>query len=459
MSAIHAFDVIVVGAGLAGYRAALRAAALGSRVAVVERMPSFGGSSILAGGFFAFAGTELQRSRNITDTDELLRKDLLELGHGANDPALVEAYVKHQLEEYQYIVGLGTYFMELQPSSGHSVPRGHRADPKQLMNILDGQARAEKNISLFFSTRALRLTKTTGSDRINTVLARAPGGEASFVAGKGIILSSGGFSRAKDLLQVFAPHVRRSVPAGGLGNEGDGLKMAWEHGAAFADLGYVNGTFGTYPYPEADELPAVIFPVYRGGICVNKQAKRFISESKSYKSLGEAVLLQDDGVAYQIFDQKIMDQAVAEVPSYNFRAIEAKGRISKADTLPELASKLGIPANALSATLELYNRDAALGVDSHFGRTSLSHTYGNLATIDTPPYYGFPSTAMLSTTYGGLRVNAGMQVLNIWGDPIPGLFAAGEIMGGFHGESYMTGSALGKALIFGRIAGESAAAA
>ena len=66
---------------------------------------------------------------------------------------------------------------------------------------------------------------------------------------------------------------------------------------------------------------------------------------------------------------------------------------------------------------------------------------------------------MLSTTYGGLRVNAGMQVLNIWGDPIPGLFAAGEIMGGLHGESYMTGSALGKALIFGRIAGESAAAA
>jgi len=459
MSATHAFDVVVIGAGLAGFRAALRSAALGSRVAVIERMPDFGGSSILAGGFFAFAGTDLQHSRSIKDTDELLRQDLLELGHGANDPALVEAYVKYQLEEYKYIVGLGTHFMELQPSSGHSVPRGHRADPKQLMSILDAQARAEKNITFFYSTRAQRLEKAANGSRIDTVVTHGTAGEVNFEARQGIVLCSGGFSRAKDLLQVFAPHVRRSVPAGGLGNEGDGLKMAWEHGAAFADLGYVNGTFGTYPYPEADELPAVIFPVYRGGICVNKQAKRFMSESKSYKSLGEAVLLQESGIAFQIFDQKIMDQAVADVPSYNFRAIEAKGRIPKADTIAELAGKLDIPAHTLADTLGLYNRDVASGVDSHFGRTNLSHTFGNLAAIDTAPYYGFPSTAMLSTTYGGLRVNAGMQVLNIWGDPIPGLFAAGEIMGGLHGESYMTGSALGKALIFGRIAGESAAAA
>lgn len=452
------WDIVIVGAGLAGVRAAIRAGSLGARTLVLEKMPEAGGSSILAGGFFAFAGTESQQSRGLDDTVELLRKDFLDLGKGVNDPALVDAYCRLQLSEYEYLSGLGVEFVEVQPSSGHSVPRGHRADPKQFMALLLAQARKSPLIEIRTRAAATRLSKSSSANRIDTVAVSQDTGSVTVHARQGIILASGGFSRAKDLLELFAPHVKLAIPAGGPGNQGDGIKMAWEHGAALADLGYINGTFGTYPWPEPDELPAVIFPVYRGGIAVNNKGKRFVDESRSYKALGEAVLEQDKGFAYQVFDESIMRQSLSNVPSYNFEGMAKLGRFKVADSFLELAKALEVPVDTFVETVNRYNQDAEKGRDTEFGRKSLSHTFGQILPLRTPPYYAYPCTCMLSTTYGGLRIDSQMRVLNIWGEPISGLYAAGELIGGLHGASYMTGSALGKALIFGAAAAENAIA-
>ena len=451
----EAWDIVVVGAGLAGLRAALMASSLGARTLVLEKMPEPGGSSLLAGGFFAFAGTNAQKSRGLEDSLELMRKDFLDLGKGVNDAALVDAYCRFQLSEYEYLTGLGVEFMEVQPSSGHSIPRGHRADPQQFMALLLSQAKQSSLIELRTSACVTRLTSDRTPGTIDTVYVQQGDSTVRILAQRGIILATGGFSRAQDLLELFAPHVRGAIPAGGLGNNGDGIRMAWEHGAGLADLGYINGTFGTYPWPEPDELAAVIFPVYRGGIAVNIKGERFVNESKSYKALGEAVLEQEKGYAYQIFDESIMAQSLDNVPSYNFRSMARLGRFKCAESIAELAQSIDVPIDSLVATVNRYNNDAQSGRDMQFGRSSLSHTFGQISPLTSPPFYAYPCTCMLSTTYGGLKVDPSMRVLNVWGEPIAGLYAAGELVGGLHGASYMTGSALGKALIFGAIAARS----
>jgi fumarate reductase flavoprotein subunit len=121
--------------------------------------------------------------------------------------------------------------------------------------------------------------------------------------------------------------------------------------------------------------------------------------------------------------------------------------------------KIGIDAAQLATTVARYNGFVESGVDADFGRDGLSTHYGKLVKIERAPFYAYPSTSGIIATYCGLTVDADTRVLNVFGEPIAGLYAAGELMGGFHGISYMTGSALGKAVIFGRIAGRSAAAA
>ena len=197
--------------------------------------------------------------------------------------------------------------------------------------------------------------------------------------------------------------------------------------------------------------------VYRGAIAVNKHGRRYVDESLSYKLLGDAVLRQPDAIAYQTFDQGIMDQAADGVPPFDFRSAGRRGLLLQADSVEALAAKIGVDAATLVSTVQRYNDFVANGRDEDFGREGLSTGYGKLVKIERPPFYAYPSTSGLIATYCGLTVDPGARVIDVFGEPIGRLFAAGELMGGFHGVAYMTGSSLGKCVIFGRIAGRNAA--
>jgi fumarate reductase flavoprotein subunit len=119
---------------------------------------------------------------------------------------------------------------------------------------------------------------------------------------------------------------------------------------------------------------------------------------------------------------------------------------------------IGMDAAALHKTVEKYNRDAAARRDTEYGRMGLSNEdFGQMRQVRTPPYYAYPCTSVVLATYCGLAVDATMRVLDVFGQPIGRLYAAGEIVGGLHGAAYMSGSANGKAAIFGRLAGRAAA--
>jgi fumarate reductase flavoprotein subunit len=455
---IEEFDVIVVGAGLAGHCAALEAAHQKGSVLLLEKTDRYGGSSRMCGGAFAFAGTDIQKKNAIVDTPELLEEDLMRAGAYRNDRSLVHVYAERQYEAYQWLQALGLRFEKVSLSGSQSVPRNHSTDPIEALEILHANVLQSGVMYLPNSPVERLLTTTEGAER-QVVGVRLVSGQR-YVAKCGVVLATGGFSRAADLVERFVPHLRAARAMGGYGNTGDGLRMAWALGADLLDMPHAKGTFGAPLNPPSkdveDNVPRLISAMYRGAIIVNGTGKRFIDESISYKTIGDSCLTQPDARAFQIFDQTVMEQSSPLPTVADFEGALEAGMIIRATSLEELATKLNIDGDALRTTIQKYN-DACRGlVPDEFNRKSLSTGYGKPTPVETAPFYGYPCTTGLTSTYCGLRTDNTARVLDVFGEPIAGLYATGEIMGGFHGEAYMSGSSLAKGCIFGRLAAQHA---
>lgn len=197
--------------------------------------------------------------------------------------------------------------------------------------------------------------------------------------------------------------------------------------------------------------------VYKGAIAVNSAGRRFTNESLPYKEIGDACLAQPGAIGYQIFDQRVMDGDDPSVEIYSFSGRLATGLLLKADTLDDLAKQIGVPADELTRTVEAYNAAARAGQPDEQGRTTLTGGYGTPFPLEQPPYYAHPSTTVVLATYCGLTITQDTNVVNVFGETIEGLYAAGELTGGLHGAGYVTGTSIGKAGVFGRLAGLAAA--
>ncbi len=450
--------VVVVGAGLAGFVAALTAAEQGIEVLLCEKQDEVGGSTVMSGGSFCFTGTDLQAAQGIEDSPELLREDLIQVGQHRNDLRLVDRYVRDNLAAYHWLREHGIEFGQVQAASGQSVPRSHPSNPRRVIDLLHAAARQVPNLTVVTGVTADRLVQDHETGRVVAVRAHEGDQEFFLRAERGVVLTSGGFCQNKEMIAAFAPGKERALRLGGLGNYGDGLRMAWQLGAGLRDMPYVKGTFGNHPQAQSGHHTACM-AVYKGAIAVNKQGRRFVDESLDYKLLGDACLEQEDALGFQIFDEAVMRQSVPGYPMFDFHRRITEGRLITAPSLEELAGKIGIDPGRLKKTVESYNEMVREGLDDPLGRKHLTHRFGSLATLEEPPFYAYPSTSAIIATYAGITVDEDARVLDIFGDSIPGLYAAGEVMGGFHGAAYMTGTSLGKATVFGRIAGRGAARA
>lgn len=447
-------DLLVIGGGMAGFCAALEAAQAGFTVNLLEKQPDAGGSSAMSGGCLAFAGTDLQCEHGIDDSDELLFTDLREVGNFENEETLVRAYVDHQLDTYHWMRDHGVAFgPSIETSSGQSVPRVHSVDPADAMRQLARACAATGRVSVHLNAPAHRLIRDADG-RFTGVHASVDGEHRTLYAHRGVILASGGFCRNAEMVHRFAPQYDEAVFIGGDGNVGDGLKMAMEFGADLRDMAYIKGTYGKHPLDETNHHSCLA--VYKGAIAVNQDGRRFVDESLSYKLLGDAAIRQPYGATFQILDQRVMDSGDDRVRILDFQRRLDEGLFIQADSLGELARLIEVPADTLCETVAVYNAAVDSGRDEAFGRTRLVHHHGALCRIEQAPFYAYPSTAAVFGTYCGLRVNAAMEVVNVFDETLDGLFAAGEVVGGFHGGAYMTGTALGKAAIFGRLAARSA---
>ena len=446
-------DVVILGAGIAGHCAALAAAEAGAQVLLLEKASQPGGSSAMAGGGFVFVGTDLQKQAGYDEDAEYLRKGVFETGKNRNNPVLVDAFVRNQLEAYAFLVQHGAKFklgqidrLILETGTGRVITNLHMA------------ARAHPNIIFASKCAAMKLGRDPDSRRVTDVTVAFGDEIMTIAARRAVVLATGGFSRSRELLGVFAPELLDAVKHGGVANTGDGIMMACDLGAGLADLGYVSGSFGgairNYPHgvQGADEVPPLLFSFVAGGIMVNAEGKRFVNEGQTYKALGNAGMAQTGGIAFQIFDNKVLATAIEDSSVNNYREGIVGGYIRTADTIADLAACMQLDPVALEQTIERYNADVRNGIDSEFGRTS------NLLTVDTAPFCIAASANALTTTYGGITTNGDMAVVDWMGEPISGLFAAGEVVGGFHGAGYFSGTSLSSSSTFGMLAGRAAAA-
>ncbi len=447
---MESYDLVIIGGGLAGMCAAVEAGEQGASVLLLEKRDELGGSTVLSSGYMAFSGTDMQERAGVDDSLELLRNDIIDVGGRISNKDLIETYVQNQLETYKWLIDHGIEFRTLHAVSGHSVPRGHTIDPHQAIQSLYKRVKKLSKVTILFNSPAKRLLKND-EGKINRVIYEEAGESHTVFASLGVILASGGFAKSVELLKLFAPQLDSTIRIGGEGNLGDGLKMAWEHGAWVLDLPYLSGTYGFHPSANS-AVKSQGLAFYKGAIMVNQLGKRFVNESISYKQLGNAALQQPEGVSYQIWDQTVMEKAVQDDPLYDFELLKRRRLLYQVETLDELAECIDVPIDVLSETISRYNEGIKKGSDPDFNRKTLTHNYGIPTPIERAPFYAFESTVAMLATYAGVAVNSLGQILNSYGETIPGLYAAGEITGGFHGSGYMTGTSLGKCAVFGRLA-------
>lgn len=458
--------VIVVGSGLAGHAATYSALAEGARVLWIEKNESLGGSAVIATGTYSAAGTRLQKEKGIDDSLELFTDDLNRIGKNQADKDLLDVYVSKAAPVWEWFVDHGLVPSEKSPfidpvHSAYSVPRTYTPEKNsafEYCRILQQEMRNfEENLTVLKSTTVTGLIKE--NYRIVGVEALGPEGKKEY-RGKAVILATGGFGSNFDLITERMPKYSELRSVTMPHAQGEGHLMAEEAGAELVHMDYLVGYFGAIAQEGTKKagfgsLTSGFAERWKGDIWVNLEGRRFINEDDDDEDPRETALDKiKEQTAIIIFDQASLDRN-GGVPLRDFEKwLETGHGVKKADTLEELARQFDLPWEGLKTTIDQVNRNAQTGKDADFGK---AENYP----LDTPPFYGIKSYGTIFMTQGGVKTNSKMQAISAaTGEPIPGLYAAGEVQGTaqWGGLGYAGGSGNTPPLVFGMEAGRYAAA-
>lgn len=461
-------DVVVVGGGGAGLFAALAAAQAGANVLLLEKAPTlmFSTSAICGGGISA-AETKFEQESGIKDSKALFVEELIKAGDKKNDPDLLKVFVDNAADTVNWFQDKGIKFF-LRGYPGFSVNRQHNnvaAVGKEYIDILIKEVEAKK-VPILFRTPASRLVVDPDTGVVVGVEASQRDKKFYVKARKAVVLASGGFSGTYQGIDRFMIPFRGALTCASPMTTGDGFLMATKIGATSTHLGYgAVYAYGVATDPE--KRRGVVSRAYElaasfGGVTVNKNGQRFVREETSPTGISLRLVEQPEQTLYVIGDKPMMDgwlkMKMPGVIGWTQdmvikEASEQKYFISSADSIAALAAKIGVNADNLRQTIARHNGYVEAGSDPEFGRAKL-----NLRKkIETGPFYALSGRPIALASTGGLKVDAQMRVLDPYLAPIPRLYAAGEILGGLHGQQYLGGCGFGSALTFGRLAGGFAA--
>lgn len=476
---LERYDVVVAGCGAAGLSAAVAAAEGGANVAVLERAPreDRGGQSR-----YTEAYLRMKSETEVTDDFEV---HLAENSSGYVDPDLVAETARPPSERAAYAAALSiaepefiaTLADQAGPTIGWLKGFGLRFDflPTQfltksqprLLPVGGGLALVEAlaehaerlGVRFHYETTAQRLDLDEDR-RVTGLFARSRTEGSLRLSGK-VVLACGGFEgNAEMLARYIGPRAAflRPICKGANFNRGEGIRMALDIGAATA------GDFGSYHAEPIDPRSGVSEPsvfIFPYGILVNKDGRRFTDEAPGtvdahYESVTRRIFEQRDGLAYVVLDAKH-----TRIPNYRLGIRTDKPPVA-AGSLPELAAKLDIPAEALTATVAEYNAACVPGawrpleLDGLSTRALHPQKSNWALPIDEAPFHAYPIISANVFTFGGLKVDGQARVLDGDGEPIAGLYAAGEIIGTYY-RTYTGATSVLKGLVFGRLAGQDAA--
>ena len=438
-------DIVVIGAGGAGMTAALEAMQKGAKnVVVLEKMPITGGNTVRATGGLNAAGTKYQEAEGIKDSVELFIEDTLKGGKNLNDKDLVRVMAENSKAAVDWINDIGGDLAVVGQFGGASVKRIHRpSDTSAVGPMLVKTLTAKLNemgVPVFVDTRAEKIEVDTDG-KITGVKAVDKDGKEFTITTKAVILATGGFGANQEMVVKYNPNLAGFSTTNHGGASGDGINMALGVDAALVDMDQIQ----THPTVNPNTSTMYTEAVRgNGAILINKEGKRFVNELETRDKVSAAILKQTDKESYLLFDQAVRE-SLSAIEKYI-----KEGIVVEANTVEELASKIGVDAEGLKKTLEDYASYQASKTDAEFGRASME------LPLTQAPYYAALSVPAIHHTMGGVKINTSTEVLKEDGSVIPGLYAAGEVTGGIHGGNRLGGNAVTDIVVFGRIAGENA---
>ena len=486
-------DVVVIGAGGAGMTAAMTAADAGQKVVILESQAMVGGNSARATGGMNAAKTVYQDenefdqaagvektlataaekyadNETITalaktvseqwaayqanptgyfDSVELMELDTMVGGKGINDPELVKTLCEGTADAIDWLDENGITLHNVSSFGGASVKRIHRPVNEEGKVVSVGaymipllQENCEKRgIDIVLNTTVDTILTDANGAAVG-VSGTDKDGNTVVVNAKSVILATGGFGANLDMVTQYKPELAGFMTTNAAGAQGQGIEMATAIGAGTVDMDQIQ----IHPTVEANTA-ALITEGLRGdgAILVNANGERFVDEVGTRDVVSAAEIAQPGSYSWLIVDQAMVD-ASSVIQGYI-----KKGYTKTGATYEELAKELDVDPAAFANTMETWNGYVEAKNDPDFGRTSFANPLNN------GPYYAIKVTAGVHHTMGGVTINSATEVLKEDGTVIPGLFAAGEVTGGVHGANRLGGTAVADFVVFGRIAGESAA--
>ena len=458
------FDVIVVGSGFAGLAAAIEAKRAGASVVVLEKMKAAGGNSIISDGGIAVPAAREQRELHIEDSKELFYEDMMRAGLNCNQPALVRALAEGANEAFEWSKSYLSvpYLDKIEIFGGHSVPRCFTAEGITGGTIIKQMLKKarELGIPIWHQHQFLEFLRDKNGSISGMRVLRGydysrpeSGEEIELFADRGVVLATGGFGADVAFRQAQDARLDASLDTTSKPfATGEALREALRIGAQAVDLSFVQ--LGPWACP--DERGYGVGPyfseyvVFQYGIVVDPaKGRRFCNELADRKTLSDAML----AIGHPCVG--IADKAGVEQSGWSIDKCLQKGVVKAFSSIEELAAQYDIPTESLQNTIAAFNRAVVYGKDSEFGKPIL----GNAQQIQTPPYYAMRLWPKVHFTMGGVGINTRAEVLDRDGNPIPKLFAAGEVTGGVHGASRLGSCSITDCLVFGRIAGKNVAGA
>ena len=487
-------DVVIVGAGGAGMTAAMTASDAGKSVIILESQAMVGGNSVRSTGGMNAAKTVYQDENefgegagvekmlksaadNYADNEfitslaatvaqqwadyqanpvgyfdsvELMELDTMVGGKGINNPELVKTLVEGTAPAIDWLDENCMSLHNVAAFGGASVKRIHRPVNEEgkvvsvgayLVPLME-KACQDRGVEFILNTTADTILTDANGQAVG-VSGTDKDGNTVTVNAKAVVLATGGFGANLDMVASYKPELKGFMTTNAPGIQGQGIAMATAIGAATVDMDQIQ----IHPTVEAN-TSALITEGLRGdgAILVNANGERFTDEVSTRDKVSAAEIAQPGS-----FSWLIVDQAMADASNV-IQGYITKGYTKQGATYEELAKEIEVDPATFAATMEKWNGCVEAKTDADFGRTSFANP------LNTAPYYAIKVSAGVHHTMGGVVINSSTEVLKEDGSVIPGLFAAGEVTGGVHGANRLGGTAVADFVVFGRIAGASAAA-